>query len=137
MQEVRRELNKLRGYRTELETLKARLEDLEHVHPRVSSFELVKAGGGCPSGLDALLALKEKTFEDFDALLSEYLCKYAKMGLMLHKHLDGLELSVLELYYMRGLSWAEVSSRLHISQSWCFSLHRRALDKVVKCSSQQ
>lgn len=134
MNEVKRDLIKLRGYRAELETLKTRLEDLERVHPKVSTYELARGGGANPKGLDSLLVLKEKTLEDFDALLSEYLCKYAKMSSLLTKHLEGLEFGVLELYYLRGLSWSEVSDQLHISQSWCFSLHRRALDKVVKCS---
>lgn len=37
---------------------------------------------------------------------------------------------VLELYYIDGLSWAEVSRRMHYEQSWVFRLHGRALQMV-------
>lgn len=132
---MRNRLNRLRRYRTELAALKVRLEDLENVAPRVSSYELVRASGGAV-GLDALLVVREELASEYDTLLAAYLSEYAKISVCLREHLQGLELSVLEHFYLHGRSWPEVSARLHISQSWCFNLHRRALEKVVKCSAQ-
>lgn len=137
MLNTKERLNNIRLRRRALNALKTRLDDLQHITPKVSNIALKTHPKGVYSGLDALLCAKETLLDEYDALLLEYLGEYAKMSAVIRDNLQGLERDIIEGYYLQGLSWADVGSRLFISQSWCFTLHRRALaklDYVVKSS---
>lgn len=44
---------------------------------------------------------------------------------------------VLELRYLNGLNFMEISGRIHYSYRWVIELHRRSLQKLEECMQMQ
>ncbi len=131
---MKEHLQRVRKLRSELEFVKLKICDLEYVKPKTNVIQLVPTFGGKNAhGLDELLCRKEQLICEYDALLGEY-CEMYDVALGVVGQLDGLERKVLELFYLHGKTWKQVCDSLHISQSWCFKLHARALHKIVKDS---
>lgn len=123
------ELKRVRSMRFELDYLRVNIELHKDVVPRVSKTDELMVAGGERSGLDGLLEKVESCVEKYDALLREYvgLCDKISANTLI---LDSLEKQIIELYYIHAKRWVEVSKILHISESWMYKLHRRALTKL-------
>ena len=126
----------LERYQQELEAEKRLLEEIQMVRSRaeritkVLSPVVVQGGSGGPDtvqrGAEQLwwLAsrLQRKTQESVQ-------CR-VKIQKALNKVDDTKLRTLLELRYILGLRWEEVSERMHIDSRWLRPLHPRALDAV-------
>ncbi len=126
----------LERYQQELEAEKRLLEEIQMVRSRaeritkVLSPVVVQGGSGGPDtvqrGAEQLwwLAsrLQRKTQESVQ-------CR-VKIQKALNKVDDTKLRTLLELRYILGLRWEEVSERMHIDSRWLRRLHPRALDAV-------
>lgn len=106
-----------------VERVRARLE-----RGRMSSITGMPRGGGTDwtETADRLIELER----DVNARIRE-MCRLKRLAQEAIDRVEEARLrEVLELYYIDGFNWSQVSQRMGLDKRWVFRLHGRALLRV-------
>lgn len=127
--DIKRVLRKTRQTDTRIKLLE---ESQEKAFARVTSAtqrlsETGVHGGPDKNALAEYVALSEEIVEELTKL---YRVKQNVMKLIFKVRKHDLQ-SVLQLYYLDGLTWEEVAVKMHFSWRWTMELHGRALQEMV------
>ena len=112
--------------------------NLDHIQQLRSTMQKVTvtfhdAPGGGGQGKDAadligkIMKLEEQVRADTERLRYEL----AEVQFLIDSLEDFRERSILQLRYVNGCSWDEISDRVYIAKRWVYRLHGRALKKLL------
>lgn len=132
----------LEKYQQELAAETRLLEEIQKVRSRAErvtralNFVAVQGGSGGPDqvqgGVERLCYLAD--------LLQQRTAQSVATRLEIQQALDTVQdaklRTLLELRYIFGLRWEDVSERMHMDSRWLRRLHHRALDAVWSAAAQ-
>lgn len=112
--------------KSEIESLKADINELENISVGVASYsEMISNGmknSKIESSMEKIFTLREMYYKRLYTVLELKIRIEDEVAKLPYN-----ERMVLREYYLNGLNWYEVSEKLFISLSWCHKLHNRAL----------
>ncbi|UHR02941.1 DUF1492 domain-containing protein [Peptoniphilus sp. GNH] len=131
MGSIIRELENVAFLRKKLDLKKGQLEALkkERTYIKAISYDFCKRSGGNtdPNKLsDKILTFEKEIISE----AAEIIGRINEVRRYITK-IDGDEGLVLEMKYLEGMDWQEISERIDRSLSQCFYLRRKGLETLV------